>query len=592
MKYFFAVIFILSTFLSFAQKERWQKIADSMAAKGQQEQLIKFFEKELKTKPGNFDLLCFLGFYNLKQNHEAVGEKYYRQALKINPRCSECYLNIGRTHANREDFARALLLYDSVLHIDSTKAAAYFERAIIKEYTGSSLSAGFDYNKAIKLDPKNTEYYIKRSSYQANQGYVSLAIGDLNKAIELESKNYTPYLQRAALYYGKKMIAEGMADVNKALSLDSNIADIYSGRGSLFSLMGEHEKALADFSKAIALSPNIYDYYYNRSLEKYALEDMDGSCEDTRKTILLLTKTDPGNTLLKNLDFSMNDYCDSSKPSYYYQRGIAFYNLGKFENAVAAYKTGLKKFPGSPMTLCFMGNAHLAMNEYKNAYDNYLQAEANMGLLDDELRKNPRYSDLPADSVNNYVSIFSSQNAYSIAECLLALGQHNDALKKINAVIEKSKTGLGIEWENCYNLRGNIYIALGKFSNAFDDFDKSISFNKIFTPAYINRAIARTNLASRVKISSYNVGGSIKNQPFNLNWSKPFDKAAKKSEGDMILALKDCNKAIELEPQSGYAYYIRGQIKNMLGFVEYCYDLLKAKSLGYPVEEDLLKGCK
>jgi hypothetical protein len=72
----------------------------------------------------------------------------------------------------------------------------------------------------------------------------------------------------------------------------------------------------------------------------------------------------------------------------------------------------------------------------------------------------------------------------------------------------------------------------------------------------------------------------------------PRQSAVKKSDGNIISALSDCNKAIEIEPKSDFGYYTRGQIKKMLNQGDYCLDLLKAKELGYPLEEELINGCR
>jgi hypothetical protein len=92
-------------------------------------------------------------------------------------------------------------------------------------------------------------------------------------------------------------------------------------------------------------------------------------------------------------------------------------------------------------------------------------------------------------------------------------------------------------------------------------------------------------------MTSYSIRGGINNQTFNANWSLPLKTSIKKSDSNIISALTDCNKAIEIDSNLDFAYYIRGQLKKMLIYGDYCYDLIKAKDLGYPVEIELLNDC-
>jgi hypothetical protein len=71
----------------------------------------------------------------------------------------------------------------------------------------------------------------------------------------------------------------------------------------------------------------------------------------------------------------------------------------------------------------------------------------------------------------------------------------------------------------------------------------------------------------------------------------PDKSALAGKQKDLLSALNDCNAAIALDDKFGFAYYIRGQIKQMLGHGEYCIDLLTAKKLGLAVETELLKNC-
>lgn len=594
------VILFLTFFSTLAlgqSKDVYQKIGDSLLTNGKSDELIKYFENELKKYPKNEEVLRWLGYIHISKINLDQGEKYYSEALIVNPKCARCYLNLGRIYSLKNENNKANEYFNKAIETDPNDGLSYATRAKFKELTDDTFGALFDYNKAIEIEPKNADYYIQRGIYNSNQGYFSLALSDINKAVEFAPKNYNPYFQRANIYYNQKKFNEALADISTAIRLDSNQYSLYTGRGAIYSVFKEHSKAIEDYSKAIALNPKDYLSYYNRGLEKYALEDMDACCSDNEIVLKLIKGNnidDPD--LLKECQLTFNEICDATKPSYFYQRGVAMYNLRQYPNAVDIYLKGLNLFPKNAMILSFSGNAYLALGEFKSALEKYFLAIENKENLLEEINKNPRFTGASKEKINSFYKGSLASVQMSIAECKFALGLYSEALTEINKGIElaeevkESINGFGKE--SYYNVRGNIFLALGNYEYAKNDFDKCILLNPDFSAAYVNRAVAKTNLENQIKMTSYTVQGGINNEAFNANWKFPIKAKVKKSDSNIISALNDYDKAITIDSKSAYAYYIRGQIKKMLNYNDYCYDLLKANELGYPIEAELLKKCK
>ena len=592
MRHWTTTILAFLTICSYGQTlDNYDIIVDSLKRAGQSEKLIPYFQKELKSKSKNESILRWLGYLYIEDNQLDLGEKYYNEALTINPKCARCYMNLGRVYALKKNYKIAFEYIDKSISTDPNDALLYATRAKLKEISGDKFGALFDFNKAIELDPENAEYYIQRGLYNSNEGYFSLAVSDLNKSIELAPNNYYPYFQRASVYYGKKMVKEALEDINVAIQLDSTQQALYIGRGAIYSAFKEYEKAIADYTKAIQLNPIDYLPYYNRALDKYALEDMDGSCSDLHECYSVLKKYDPDNSLKTELEYSIGNYCDSLKASYYYQRGIAFYNIQQFDKAVNIYSVGLNKFPGNSMILSFRGNAFFALKDYVKALIDYYSSIKNKENLIYDIVANQKHTQMTSESIDKYVSGFIASMQINIAESKFALEQYEEALIEINKGIEIAPNLKEFGKENYYNVRGNIFLALGKYQQALNDFDNCIQLNSSFSIAYVNRAVARINLANKISMTSNSIRGGINNQTFNANWTLPIKTSVKKSDANIISALNDCNVAIDIDSKLDYAFYIRGQIKKYLNHGDYCYDLLKAKELGYPVEPELLNDC-
>lgn len=593
MKTTVTILFILISTLTFGQtSEIYQKIGDSLLTRGKSDELIKYFEDELKKHPKNEDVLRWLGYGHIIKNNFDLGEKYYTEALTVNPKCARCYLNIGRVYSLRGDNKRALEYIDKAVNTDPKDVLLYSNRARLKEILGDKFGALSDHNKAVEIDPENPESYIQRGEYNTRVGYQYLALADYTKAIEFAPNNYNPYFKRASLYYGQKRLEEAMTDINKAIELDSNQFSLYTGRGAIFEVMQEYHKAINDYTKAISLNKNDFLPYLNRATSSYKLEDLDASCSDYLILKSLIDNREISDqAIIDEINGAIKDICDSSKANYYYQRGVGYYNLKEFQKALDIYALGLKLFPENAMMLSFKGNAHLALNQFQQAIEYYnLSLKYKESILA-EIKINPRFTGASNDKILSFYNGSLASTYFSISECRTNLGQFDEALKEINTALELAQDLNDFNKEAYYNLRGYIHLMNGKYELAISDFDKCIQLNRNFPHAYVNRAIAKVSLAEKVKIRSYSIHGNFNTQPMNVNWNLPTKSSLKKSESNITSALTDCNKAIEIDNKLGYAYYIRGQIKQMLTYGDYCLDLFTAKELGLTVEEEIIRNC-
>jgi len=593
MKGILTYIFLLVVFLNYAQPvDKYKKITDSLLERKQYDELIHYLDGELKLNPKDEFILRNLGFVHISKNNLDVGEKYYRDALDLNQSCAYCYFHIGRVYVLRNNYEKGLEYIEKAISIEPNDALLYSLRGRLKEMMGDKFGSLFDHNKSIELDSLNSEYYIQRGTFNSNRGYSTLAISDFNRAIKLSPNNYLPYFRRASVYYEQDKIDKAIEDINKAIELDSNQYTAYTGRGTIYYDLNEFEKAVDDYTKAISMGHADYLPYLNRALAYYKLEDLDAACEDYS---ILSKMIDSGEIVearvIEEVNVTKNNICDSLKASYYYQRGIAYFNLKEYQKAIEMYTKVNEIFPESVMILSFKGNAYKALNEYEKALEIYYLSLQKKESLLSELRLDNRFEDASEETINNLYNGFIASVNFGIVECKTKLNLFNEALVEINNAIEITSSIEGFSKEEYYNMRGFIYLNLGDFEKARLDFDSSIELNRDYVLAYLNRAFALICMVEKVELISHLSSGELNGQfLMNFDWVVP-KSSIKKSEPAVLLAISDCNKAIQIDKNNGSAYYIKAKIKKAFYSDDYCDDLIFAKKLGFELEINALKNC-
>jgi tetratricopeptide (TPR) repeat protein len=573
-------------------KEKYDAIVDSLDRTGQTDQIIPYFEQELTKYPGNETILRWLGLACLAQNQFDKGEKYYRQAIKTNPKCGTCYMQLGRMYFMLNEAGTSNEYMKIAAEAEPENPTIFSVRAQMKEQQGDRIGARFDHNKAIQLSPEDPQLYIDRGDFNARQKSYSLALNDYAEAAHLVPESYLPHYKRADAYYYNGQAQEALGEIEWAIALDSTRYELYTGRGAIYAFMGAHQNSIDDYSKSLAMNPNTALTYYNRALSYYSLEDMDAYCSDMNNAYTLMKFDGADEEKTAEVKSYLNIYCDNSTASFYYQRGVAYYNQGKFDKAVNTYTAGIEKYNENSLLYSFRGNANFILGNFDSSIKDHYKAIELKENARADFELNSSHAGADPDSLNMYMMNYEATMRKDIAESKMALGLYEEALTEINQAIvwqEKSKMS---DQTLYYSTRGEIYLAQGKFKEAITDFTKCKEINPNYSPAYSHLALIQLVQAKKIKIKLGSLMSTVNNLYLGDSWNLSVKKPSKKMHKAYDSILKDCNKAIELNAKDPLPYFVRGYVKRLMMDAGYCVDFEAAKSLGHPIALQLLMGCK
>lgn len=560
------------------------KAADSLSNLKKYEAAITIYSKILNQKPQNEKALIGRGLAYAGSNKLTLAEKDYREAIRLNPGCVDCHIRLGRVKLFQDDYAAALSSAEKALEVDNKSAAAWVLKGRISSEQKKYSDASSSFNKAIGLDSNNADAYYFRATVFSEMEMFESALNDLSMVIKLSPGNPGAYYETGAIYANQKKWDNAIKYFKLSMEKDSLNGESYKALGRVYIDKQDYTNAIKYFTKAIKLDDKDAEAYMYRGEINYNLEDMDASCRDYKAALARLISAKDANTK----DYIMKrtaEFCDSSKAEYYYQRGIANYNLNQFDKAVEWYNKGLAKFSQHFMLTSFRAAALLKMDQYDKAEADYTKALALKDKIEEEASNSNMFREATAEQKQGYITHSIAEVYSHRAEARLALSNFAGAMIDIDEALKIMPAGAeGIE--GFYYIKGAVYLAQEDNNSALTWFNKAVQVVPGFAGALVNRALVKLNLAYRTTVTQRYMG--IKGATISL----PSQTHVTVNTDNLESALSDCNKAIAADSKYGYAYYVRAMIKIALKQPDQCYDLLKAEQLGYDAATPLIRENK
>ena len=159
----------------------------------------------------------------------------------------------GIIKAKAGDFAGAIADYDRAIHLDSTKAEIFFNRATSKAKSKNQQGAIVDYSKSIVLKSDPDSYYA-RALMEIEISDYKVALDDLNKSYEAKKNNPNYFFMRGDCKYLLKKISSAIDDFTKAIELKPDYDKAYFFRGICEISMNKKEDGCKDLGKAKELN--------------------------------------------------------------------------------------------------------------------------------------------------------------------------------------------------------------------------------------------------------------------------------------------------------------------------------------------------
>lgn len=386
-----------------------------------------------------------LSYYETKQYSNAVASygtaiSYYSDYKKL----AELYYWRGRSKKGLSEIDNALADYIKALSYDATHGDAYWSIGGVYMYDRIDYQLAIDYfkkglpyfsdrldqstlygnicqcnyklkkyeealtncNKSFELNAENKSTFWDRALVYAAQGKNAEAIKDYTKALQY----YTAASDKAILYSNIGLCqidlyqdAEAVQSLTKSLEYNPNYGNAYWNLGAAYKNLGKYNESIANYTRAIEYYQNNFEslskIYYWRGYGKGKLEDLDGAIADLNKAIeyrpaygaayweraLIYEKKMNYTKSIADYKIALPYYQDDKKSTSTLYSNIAAMEkgLGRYDNAIAAYKKAMEFNPERKTLNADIGDMYLHKKDYTNAITYYTNR------IDTDTSKNP-----------------------------------------------------------------------------------------------------------------------------------------------------------------------------------------------------------
>lgn len=126
--------------------------ADNLFGNKKYKEALEPYEKALKIKPDNKDIMLKIG--NIYKNEKDLikASEYYKMAIDCDERYTDAWFNLGLVYANTNKLKDATDCFDRVIAIDNKYTYAYYALGLAYEYEHNNSKAVENYKKYIQLE--------------------------------------------------------------------------------------------------------------------------------------------------------------------------------------------------------------------------------------------------------------------------------------------------------------------------------------------------------------------------------------------------------------------------------------------------------
>lgn len=249
---------MLATMLPARAESHYMKYVqwgDEAVSRGKYADAIECYREAMKAEPSNPQNVMLLSNVGMLQHYsgeDSLALQTLTEARAIAPNAVVILANRAKILVALDRPYDAILDFSKVIEMDSTYAAAYYERAAINLRLNNWTEAEADGLRYVELKPADPQGKLLMAVIFTNSGRPADAIPLYTDLIDAKPEAVY-YAARSMCYLVTDQLAEASDDIARGLELDPNDGELYLNRAVLNRMRYREEDARADALKAVEL---------------------------------------------------------------------------------------------------------------------------------------------------------------------------------------------------------------------------------------------------------------------------------------------------------------------------------------------------
>lgn len=498
------------------------------------------YEQGLEYSPGHRDLLNNKAIAYIQLERFDAADSAFVELFAEHPSYAPAYITRGQFYLMRGDTLAAMNDYNRAIELDKNEPDAYALRAILRLKSSADYEGALqDMNYAVRLDPRRTDFYINRALIKYYSDDLRGAMADYDYVLLLDPNNTMTYYNRGLLRAQVGDRNRAIDDFSKVLERDPHNYLAIFNRAILYDMLGMYEEAIVDYDAVLGVYPEYAEALFSRSEAKRKIGDIAGGERDFRDAMKLQEEQKINPDMVQEASDKVSENIAARKAS--------DKSINKFDRLMVADEDLAQTF--EPKYESKVRGRVQDRNVLVSLQPLYV---LNYYERPNELRLSSEFSD-ELDRLNEQRA-FKHTLVITNEEAMLQSGQiteHFTSATEYSTAIDNRQGNMLLN----YLGRSLDLMLLQDYADALDDINKVIEMSPNFMLAYFQRAVLR------YKNMEYNRSTHAMNETTSSSTLPPsMSKVVNTQQLEYDLMMQDLNRAIELSPRFGYAYYNRGNL--------------------------------
>ena len=276
--------------------------------------------------------LCYISFQRIPIWHDSM--VLWQNEVAQFPADPIGWDGLGLAYNDVSDLTNAKACFNHAISEDPDYVVALVNRSNTYIHLAQYDSAIHDAKRALMLAPNSKTAHQNRGIAYAYINKADSGLIDGRWMVLHYPNDTTSYFNEGFAFIGANKPDSAILDYNVVLTIYPNEENAYAMRGIAYSMLNRMNNAFESFNKAIELKPNDWQAYGNRARAYLIIGSNEKAIDDATVAI--------------------NNY-HGNVASFIVTRAQAFYNLGKYRDALQDYlslqKLGVQLTPSTVVAL-------------------------------------------------------------------------------------------------------------------------------------------------------------------------------------------------------------------------------------------------